>query len=228
MQERNPHEVAAPREPPVLSVFLCHASDDKPAVHKLYEWLNSSQFKLWFDEPKAYLLAFVSLSTEFEQEGFDLLMAQITRDFPDGVYPTWLNTELDDLSARRPTAGVRKQIDQAAQVAAKSATKPPSSSKPKLPSRSQASTPHEQAALQAAIDKALNAEQRNDTPPPEKPRDLWDVQDSKDGGTTWTLSVRLSSRGHDQRGRPTLHIHEINLQFALGRGKHRGRKGKKN
>jgi hypothetical protein len=33
-----------------LRVFLCHASDDKPAVRRLYRRLKDDGFDLWLDE----------------------------------------------------------------------------------------------------------------------------------------------------------------------------------
>ncbi len=37
-----------------LSVFLCHASDDKPVVRELYERLQSEGFDPWLDEENLF------------------------------------------------------------------------------------------------------------------------------------------------------------------------------
>lgn len=44
--ETTPPKVATRR----LRVFLCHASNDKPSVRALYQWLHADNFDPWFDE----------------------------------------------------------------------------------------------------------------------------------------------------------------------------------
>ena len=35
-----------------MSIFLCHSSNDKPAVRQLYQRLSTDGYDVWFDEEK--------------------------------------------------------------------------------------------------------------------------------------------------------------------------------